>query len=1098
MLDQHARHLVEDSILPMQLTGEAARDLLSISFMQWLAEEVFEATVDAALTDAPERLSRLSLASSLLASTGHLNATAFLIAEASDVARAFDKVDSEPPLVQFRRAVRCLDVAGFFHLADYDANAYVVAGDALALLDSVAPQRVGVTTAAHLSYYRSLALFLLRRFRSCRDEALRPVPAGSTEERAFLFLRSCLADLTSLYGQGDPLDHVTQQRIARLQQVLRDRDHPYFSLSAEVRRVLSFIAAAERKSLYELLRGPLSQEPAYLRARVSSDDDNGFPFAWPPAQVFSEEYLSGKSHHAVVTIPTGGGKSFLAELAVVQALRSGWVLYLAPTNALCAQVRDDLTRNLETVSGHTVEAYLGRSEYTAELPRFQAAHQVLAITPEKALLLLKREPERYKRCSLIVLDECQILGSSSRGAIAEIVLAFAMAQNRDVRVVLMSALVSNGHKLASWLQETTGRPSVHISKEWRPTRAVRSVVLPDWEALSASASVEGQGEPPEIGVRIYADTVTPWEEGTALETWSVPSIRIRQTNGRFPWRNQVSRQLAELFARRGIPILVFVLHNRHHAFSIASDFRAPVPNRPPATQREQDLLEIARYELGTDSLLRMLINENAAAVHTAIMLDCEREVSELAFEHGRALLLTATGTLSQGLNLVAKGVILCGTHLSEYGEANLSSEELKHLSLNQALNALGRAARANIACRGISIVVPDTLIPEEEGLTEKSPKSRFIERVPVLAERDAALPVDSSTAHILEQVSLEQAGAETGDDERVFLSRLPIDPNTMSNVVRNLLGVSELRRGDLAATVIDRLQSVVSRAVQSGYAEWMLRAASLSGLSFDLAGNLKRYIDSRSGAASFVPPEDTYLGWTSFLIGWLRSLPALNTREMLVSHIKAWRYYWGGDRDPDLIELLESERYPRKTTDRTTTSLQPIWENLEEAVSAWLQGKNLLEIACVLTRRSCPRDREMKRTSAGNYIPRAIIWSRAVVDELSRFAGLLLALQNQWVEHAPGSAPDWLTSTVALHTLPLGIRYGVKDPFALCWHRYVIQERCSANLLQSIAPLAVDEITDLREARPSAASARSAFTRTDSDPSEPKVVSALRRVVASR
>ncbi|MCL6479337.1 MAG: hypothetical protein K6T65_13170 [Peptococcaceae bacterium] len=37
---------------------------------------------------------------------------------------------------------------------------------------------------------------------------------------------------------------------------------------------------------------------------------------------------------AVVSMPTGSGKSFVAELAVSQAVGMGWCLYLAPTNAL--------------------------------------------------------------------------------------------------------------------------------------------------------------------------------------------------------------------------------------------------------------------------------------------------------------------------------------------------------------------------------------------------------------------------------------------------------------------------------------------------------------------------------------------------------------------------------------------------------------------------------------------------------------------------------------------------------------------------------------------------------------------------------------------
>ena len=101
--------------------------------------------------------------------------------------------------------------------------------------------------------------------------------------------------------------------------------------------------------------------------------------------------------------------------------------------------------------------FFSRLEYTAELPQFKIPNQVLVITPEKALLLLKREPIRFETCALVVLDECHMLGSGDRGDIAETVLASCVAQNLAVRIILMSALVQDGDKLAKWLEGSTGK-----------------------------------------------------------------------------------------------------------------------------------------------------------------------------------------------------------------------------------------------------------------------------------------------------------------------------------------------------------------------------------------------------------------------------------------------------------------------------------------------------------------------------------------------------------------------------------------------------------------------------------------------------------------
>src|SRR5262249_37479098 len=76
----------------------------------------------------------------------------------------------------------------------------------------------------------------------------------------------------------------------------------------------------------------------------------GRPLLWPSAAKYVRKCVFGDVVHAVVSMPTGSGKSFLAELAVSQALHAGWVLYLAPTNALAEQIRGDLRQGLESLA----------------------------------------------------------------------------------------------------------------------------------------------------------------------------------------------------------------------------------------------------------------------------------------------------------------------------------------------------------------------------------------------------------------------------------------------------------------------------------------------------------------------------------------------------------------------------------------------------------------------------------------------------------------------------------------------------------------------------------------------------------------------------
>lgn len=1096
MLDEFAQRLISEARTPSQLSGADTRDMISQSYLSWLAQTVFGVEVNG--NSVPKDvLRRLSLAASIIdapenVDIPNIGATAFLVAESAEISSMFIQYDQEelPLRSRFRRIVRYLDLASYYHLADYDANANVMAKTAFGLLDRDDFNVDGVVDDSRVSYYRCLGYFLRGKFSDCRDEANKEIRSSTSEERCFRFLRVCLVNLTRKYQeQGD--DEV-DIRLENLRLALQDNSVSYFALQAETSRLIEFYSAVSRKSLYQILVREFADQQEYLNARISGDKNQGYPFAWPPTRDFCEKYFVRSLPHAVITVPTGGGKSFLAELALVDALRRGWVLYMAPTNALCSQIKADIKQNLASLTNVDVEVYLGELEYSAELPKFQMPRQVLVVTPEKALLLLKRQPELFGGCSAAVLDECHLLASKNRGDIAEIVLAFCLSQNAEVRIILMSALVQNNDKLADWLENKTGRQVAKIDLNWKPTRIARLTVLPDWSTLETYTN--GQKSSYSIGVRIFGDTVTPWEVNTPLESWLTP-IRLSHSSQTFPWVNEVTRNLAASFVAKNIPTLVFVIKNRHHAFSIAEkiDFDLPPSERPQISQKEIDLIALALYELGTTTLLEQLIHEKGAAVHTSTMLSCEREVSEIAFESGRALLLIATGTLSQGLNLAAKAVIVCGTKLPDF-EDRLDNDpnELRDRSLTQVLNAIGRAARANISCRGTSIIVPDTLPNTGQDTT----KNRILQLVPELRYKDASLQVTSPIMIKFQAVLANSVDADANEIERSLLSLLPIESESLGATVSFTLGSFELTDNETTQAIIRRLEAIKSKAIEDGNKEWVMKAASLAGIQYELATNLYTFIITCAGKTDFEPPNDSYHGWASFLLGWLQQLPAYATWDLLRLHIKAWRYSWGNEKDPDVGKLFEEAGYPEVETTDVQAYREHLWENIQITVQAWLDDEALVRIGERLIRRESTETNQNKRTSAGHLIPRTITWTRGFIEHFSQFAGLLLAIQNQWVENEPNSIPDWFLNTNSLHTFPIGLRYGVRDPFSAAWYRHIIQERRAANLLQNIAPLQSEIVVDLQDAWSETRDSLSKFLQIDNG-GEEEIITVLRRLLSS-
>lgn len=147
---------------------------------------------------------------------------------------------------------------------------------------------------------------------------------------------------------------------------------------------------------------------AYKRQRAGR-----MPLLWPAAADYAARALPGPVSHAVVSVPTGAGKSAVAELAIAQAVRAGWVLYLAPTNALVRQARRDLARAVGSLEGVQVRDFLGGAEYTqleGETLGTIADSHVLVMTPEKCSLALRQNPAAFEHLSLCVLDEAHLIG----------------------------------------------------------------------------------------------------------------------------------------------------------------------------------------------------------------------------------------------------------------------------------------------------------------------------------------------------------------------------------------------------------------------------------------------------------------------------------------------------------------------------------------------------------------------------------------------------------------------------------------------------------------------------------------------------------------
>ena len=167
----------------------------------------------------------------------------------------------------------------------------------------------------------------------------------------------------------------------------------------------------------------------------------------------------------LVAAPTGSGKTVVGEYAVHLALAEGRkCFYTTPIKALSNQKYGDLVRRYGTDS---VGLLTGDNSINGEAP-------VVVMTTEVLRNMLYGGSATLAGLGYVVLDEVHYLADVFRGAVWEEVIIHLP---ESVRVVALSATVSNAEEFGDWLTQVRGGTTV-IVDEHRP--------VPLWQHVLAS------------------------------------------------------------------------------------------------------------------------------------------------------------------------------------------------------------------------------------------------------------------------------------------------------------------------------------------------------------------------------------------------------------------------------------------------------------------------------------------------------------------------------------------------------------------------------------------------------------------------------------
>lgn len=198
---------------------------------------------------------------------------------------------------------------------------------------------------------------------------------------------------------------------------------------------------------------------------------------WPAQHLLGQaDVLKGES--AIVQMPTSAGKTKATELILRSAFlgeRVSLAIIIAPFRALCHEIKNSL-----------VEAFLNEPTKVDELSdalqtdfeitELLGHQQILVVTPEKLLYVLRHTPELAVHVGLLVFDEGHQFDSGTRGITYELLLTSLRSMIPvGTQKVLISAVISNAKAVGEWLN---GEPNVVEGTTLVPT--FRSVGFASW------------------------------------------------------------------------------------------------------------------------------------------------------------------------------------------------------------------------------------------------------------------------------------------------------------------------------------------------------------------------------------------------------------------------------------------------------------------------------------------------------------------------------------------------------------------------------------------------------------------------------------------
>ena len=389
--------------------------------------------------------------------------------------------------------------------------------------------------------------------------------------------------------------------------------------------------------------------------------------------VFQLEALSAiRDTDCLVTVPTGAGKTWIAQQAMARILRMGgrsW--YASPLKALSNTKYGEFS---ETFGAENVGILTGDRKENPDAPVIVGTTEILRNqlydAMHKGVTLLT---------DLVILDEAHFLGDEDRGVVWEEIMIYLPAR---IPLLLLSATIGNAHIIAKWLSSIRLKKCIVVEETKRPVPLYPLFFHPSGTLFP------------------LIDHRSPGKSRLHKKVFAYVNSKHPPVLAP-PHKLPPFGEIMSVFNKYRLLPAIFFLKSRadcDHALDLCADIPTLDENRKARRiQRIQELVSQSPHIAGHRQLEHL--EHMAVGSHHSGQLPAWKLVLETLMTEGLLDAVFATSTVAAGVNFPARTIVLLNSD-------RFNGRDFLPLSPTEFHQMTGRAGRRGMDNIGFGVTVP--------------------------------------------------------------------------------------------------------------------------------------------------------------------------------------------------------------------------------------------------------------------------------------------------------------------------------------------------------------------------------------------------------